>query len=248
MSPTCLARLPFPGPVPWHIGGGSDAMDRARRQSDLDSTWTSSSQHDLSRRRTGSRSDSQSSTESDGTTSIAMAIPGVRLPNAPPPLPPPRWNDTLANGVDLGWRWANVDSRLAPIKPGSSLRAGYPESRRSPTARTSTDADEMLLDDDTEQRGSALPNLRSPSSFGSASTRPIPQPERRPSSPGSSVNQRYVKICPCASNRVRDWSWRGLRQNRLSTEVVLSASCSLIGPTLRAEMEFHCQMLTWMCK
>lgn len=55
-----------------------------------------------------------------------MAIPGARIEHVPPALPPPRYNSDLDQGIDLAWKWQNEhlmsgQSKLAPIKPGSSL-------------------------------------------------------------------------------------------------------------------------------
>src|ERR1700743_2353177 len=83
--------------------------------------------------RSTSRSNSQTSEDSFRPRQ-AMVIPGTRFDDVPPPLPPPRYNDDLAHGVDLAWRGANGDPfdnqrQLAPIKPGSSLHGSYSESR-----------------------------------------------------------------------------------------------------------------------
>ncbi|KAK2793543.1 hypothetical protein FQN52_001129 [Onygenales sp. PD_12] len=60
-----------------------------------------------------------------------MAIPNANEPLAPPPLPPPRYIEDLANGHDSGWKWGNSfedgefgKTKLAPIKPSSSLLGG----------------------------------------------------------------------------------------------------------------------------
>ena len=98
-----------------------------------------------------------------------MAIPGARFDNVPPPLPPPRYNDDLDQGVDIAWKWANHDSfdtqrQLAPIKPGSSLHGSYMGSRnRFPRPRQEDD-DMMDVDDDEyPRRSSNVSTVRSPS-------------------------------------------------------------------------------------
>ncbi|KAF2184296.1 hypothetical protein K469DRAFT_579571 [Zopfia rhizophila CBS 207.26] len=66
------------------------------------------------------------------TPSGAMAIPRARE-EVPPPLPPPRYIGELSEGQDPGWQWGNTNSpndtgfggsRLATVKPGSSLLGG----------------------------------------------------------------------------------------------------------------------------
>lgn len=57
-----------------------------------------------------------------------MAILKTNEPFAPPPLPPPRFIEDLAQGHDSGWKWGNAfESKptLAPIKPSSSLFGGH---------------------------------------------------------------------------------------------------------------------------
>lgn len=55
-----------------------------------------------------------------------MAIPGTMTYSVPPPLPPPRYNRDLDEGVDIAWALQNEGvsnrrSALVPIQPGSSL-------------------------------------------------------------------------------------------------------------------------------
>ena len=69
--------------------------------------------------------------------SRSMAIPGTTVNHIPPPLPPVRYNVDLERGIDIAWILQNESllrdkSRLAPIKPGSSLFGQYshPQSAR----------------------------------------------------------------------------------------------------------------------
>lgn len=140
-----------------------------------------------------SRSNSQTSPDSSRPRR-AMVIPGARLDDVPPPLSPPRYNDDLAHGVDIAWKWANNDSfdnrrQLAPIRQGSSLHGSYMESR-SHFAHGRDDDDMMDLDDDDyARRSSNVSTVRSPSAaeirFGGA----VPALVRKPPSP-SLANQR----------------------------------------------------------
>ena len=55
-----------------------------------------------------------------------MAIPGITTYGVPPPLPPPRYNHDLDEGLDIAWALQNEGvsnrrSALVPIQPGSSL-------------------------------------------------------------------------------------------------------------------------------
>jgi hypothetical protein len=77
-----------------------------------------------------SRNDSQTSS-SFHTSRAPMTIPHNRPAEAPPPLPPPRFIEDLANGHDLGWRWGNSVGdggfgKLAPINkvPASMVDIG----------------------------------------------------------------------------------------------------------------------------
>ena len=139
-----------------------------------------------------SRSNSQTSQESSRPR-LGMGIPGTRIDDVPPPLPPPRYNDDLAHGVDLAWNWANTDPfdhrrQLAPIKPGSSLHGSFLESRGNFTHNRDEDDDddeEMMDIDDDEyaRRSSNVSTVRSPSDaqirFGGA----VPALVRKPPSP-----------------------------------------------------------------
>jgi hypothetical protein len=122
------------------------------------------SYHD--RRPSASRSDSQTSSTSH-TPRAPMTIPHNRPAEAPPPLPPPRFIEDLANGHDLGWRWGNSGfdggfGKLAPIKQSSSLNGGY---RRPPmdASRDEEGIEEMDVDGDFDRRGSTVSTIRSPS-------------------------------------------------------------------------------------
>ena len=118
--------------------------------------------------RSTSRSNSQSSQDASRPRQ-AMVIPGTRVDDVPPPLPPPRYNDDLAHGVDIAWKWANNDSfdhqrQLAPIKPGSSLHGSYLESRHHFPHGQDDDDDMMDIDDDEyPRRSSNVSTLRPPS-------------------------------------------------------------------------------------
>lgn len=146
----------------------------------------------VDRRPNTSRSTSYTST----TSAQSMAIPGVQLDEAPPPLPPPRYNEELDRGIDVSWSWQNSESfngksKLAPIKPGSSLYGGYMHGRGN--TRRSPDDDEMDVDD-WDRRGSTVSTIRSPSQAdlgagGGGAHASIPSLIRRPPSPTPS-NQR----------------------------------------------------------
>jgi hypothetical protein len=135
--------------------------------------------HHHHRRRPLSRSSSLSSSDS-GLPSTSMAIPGTRVDDIPPALPPPRYNNDLEHGFDLAWRWQNEHlmtgkSKLAPIKPGSSL-LGTP-------SRHDDDKEDIDVDLDT------LRTASSPSRFHSVSASSIPSLIRSPP-PSSGINQR----------------------------------------------------------
>ncbi|KAL2412842.1 hypothetical protein ABEF91_000710 [Exophiala dermatitidis] len=144
-----------------------------------------------------SRSNSQTSDDTFPPRE-AMPIPGARLNDAPPPLPPPRYNEELDHGIDLAWSWANSDPlgntarRLAPIKPTSSLFGGYMQSK-SGSGRLRED--EMDLDEHL-RRGSNASTARSPKLMareaGHAPTMP-----RKPPSPGM-ASQRLQGEMPLA--------------------------------------------------
>jgi hypothetical protein len=113
-----------------------------------------------------SRNDSQTSS-SFHTSRAPMTIPHNRPAEAPPPLPPPRFIEDLANGHDLGWRWGNSVGdggfgKLAPIKQSSSLNGGY---RRPPmdTSRDEEAMEGMDVDGDFDRRSSTVSTIRSPS-------------------------------------------------------------------------------------
>ncbi|KAL1960237.1 hypothetical protein VTO42DRAFT_8780 [Malbranchea cinnamomea] len=92
-----------------------------------------------------SRSQSASSGNSPSSfassTRTPMTIPGTHEALAPPPLPPPRFIEDLAQGHDSGWKWSNSfeqgqfgqPATLPPIKPTSSLLGGA--SSRPPLVR-----------------------------------------------------------------------------------------------------------------
>ena len=103
-----------------------------------------------------------------------MAIPGARIEEVPPALPPPRYIRDLDDGVDISWNYQNNGqghSKLAPIKTGSSL-LGHPQLRRS----VDIDMDMDIITDYAAHSdvpshiatGIAIPNLvrRPPSSSG----------------------------------------------------------------------------------
>jgi len=149
------------------------------------------SQHPM--RRTTSRSNSQKSSDSDRPQE-PLSIPGARLDEAPPPLPPPRFNEDLANGIDTAWGWGNIDhfngqSKLAPIKPGSSMFGGYLSSKKGSTGIG--DKDDMEVDIDFDRRGSTVSTIRSPSQTELMLGGPLPDLVRRPPSP-STTSQRSV--------------------------------------------------------
>jgi hypothetical protein len=124
-----------------------------------------------------------------------MVIPGTRFDDVPPPLPPPRYNDDLAHGVDIAWKWANHDPfhhgrQLAPIKPGSSLHGSYLESRSHFSHGRDDDDDMMDIDDDEDpRRNSNVSTVRSPSEAEIRFGGPVPALVRKPPSPNL-ANQR----------------------------------------------------------
>jgi hypothetical protein len=151
---------------------------------------------DFDQRRSTSRSHSPTSTESiQSHTPMAMAIPNMRCEEAPPPLPPPRYNDDLARGIDLAWNWGNGHElggscKLAPVKPGSSLFGGYMGSRAGRDNEADDDFQGMEIDRDFDRRGSTVSTIRSPSQAEIHTVRTIQNGIRRPSSPAA--NQRSV--------------------------------------------------------
>lgn len=98
-----------------------------------------------------------------------MPIPNRRPDEAPPPLPPPKFSDDIANGQDLGWKWGNSQpdsgpSRpaLAPIKPGSSLFGGYQSGSLGQSTRSTWGKRQHEIDTDGHRDSAGLA-LRSPS-------------------------------------------------------------------------------------
>ncbi|KIX10317.1 uncharacterized protein Z518_01399 [Rhinocladiella mackenziei CBS 650.93] len=130
----------------------------------------------------------------------AMVIPGARFDDTPPPLPPPRYNEELAQGIDVAWNWGNSDpfnttGRLAPINPGSSLYGGYMKSRRN--SGHSRNPPDMDLDDDYPRRGSNVLTVRSPPQAEISMGGHVPTLIRKPPSPGP-ANQRLHGEMPLA--------------------------------------------------
>lgn len=137
------------------------------------------------KRRPLSRSSSQSSSDS-GRPSTSMAIPGARIDDIPPALPPPRYNDDLDRGFDLAWKWQNEHlmtgkSKLAPIKPGSSLLGTV--------IRTQSDRGEGETEQDIDVDSNALRAASSPSRSHSVTATSIPSLIRSPP-PSSGISQR----------------------------------------------------------
>ncbi|KAH0846819.1 C2H2 finger domain protein [Fonsecaea pedrosoi] len=150
--------------------------------------------------RSTSRSNSQTSEDSLQPRE-AMVIPGARFNDVPPPLPPPRYNNELAQGVDVAWKWANgepfeTQRHLAPIKPGSSLYGGYLDSRTN--LGRAQDPDEMDLDDDDfTRRSSNVSTVRSPSHADIRLAGSVPALIRKPPSP-TLTSQRLQGEVPLA--------------------------------------------------
>ncbi|KAK5374814.1 hypothetical protein LTR20_001105 [Exophiala xenobiotica] len=147
-----------------------------------------------------SRSNSNSSDEDSRRAQDGLRIPGARFDEPPPPLPPPRYNEELAQGIDVAWSWGNSDPfnsarRLAPIKLGSSLYGGYMDTSRN--SDRSRDTDDMDLDDDDfARRGSTVSTIRSPSQADIRVGAHIPV-IRKQSSP-TLANQRLQGEMPLA--------------------------------------------------
>ncbi|KAJ9612441.1 hypothetical protein H2200_004038 [Cladophialophora chaetospira] len=152
--------------------------------------------------RSNARSNSQTFEDSSRPRQ-AMVIPGTRFDDVPPPLPPPRYNDDLAHGVDIAWNWANSDPfdnkrRLAPIKPGSSLQGGYLEPRSIFAHGREEDDDDMDIDEDENpRRSSNVSTVRSPSLAEIRMGVPVPALVRKPPSPNL-ANQRLQGEVPLA--------------------------------------------------
>lgn len=137
------------------------------------------------RRRPLSRSSSQSSSDS-GRPSTSMAIPGARIDDIPPALPPPRYNNDLDHGFDLAWAWQNEHlmtekSKLAPIKPGSSLLGVL--------SRTQSARDDDNKEEDIDVDLNTLRAASSPSRAHLVTAASIPSLIRSPP-PSSGINQR----------------------------------------------------------
>lgn len=130
----------------------------------------------------------QTSSESR-QTQPGMAIPGARVDDVPPALPPPRHNPELDKGVDLAWKWQNEDlpltrRTLAPIKPQSSLWGSTSQ------AQLIMDEDEDVeMDMELDSSHHAQPIARPPSQSQFATGTSIPTLTRRPPS-SSGINQR----------------------------------------------------------
>ncbi|EER26099.1 C2H2 type zinc finger containing protein [Coccidioides posadasii C735 delta SOWgp] len=108
---------------------------------------------------------SKNSDRSPSSYGRPMAIPNSNEPLAPPPLPPPRFIEDLAQGHDSGWKWGNSfegKPTLAPIKPTSSLFGGH---SRPPLVRR----DETFSFPDEFKCGAAMSAATSPSSETSPS-------------------------------------------------------------------------------
>lgn len=91
-----------------------------------------------------------------------MAIPRSQETIAPPPLPPPRFIEELANGHDSGWRWGNT---FHPGGPGVSGAAAGPAGTEMDSRDTSTSRDTAA--------GTMLPPINPGSSlFGGGHARP----------------------------------------------------------------------------
>jgi hypothetical protein len=141
-----------------------------------------------------------------------MPIPNARADPAPPPLPPPRFIDGLANGHDVGWQFANKGlkggfsqkSQLAPIKQGSSLHGGYMQ--RLNTSSKSGDLAEDDDDDESDRKSSTISNIRSSSQpdiqmgfLGAAE-----DDGQNATSPSSIANQRYVYLLFASAYTILD--------------------------------------------
>lgn len=153
------------------------------------------SYHD--RRPSASRSHSHSSVSSHSSRA-PMTIPHNRPAEAPPPLPPPRFIEDLANGHDLGWRWGNsVDDerfeKLPPINQSSSLHGGYRRQLVN-TIQDEEAAEEMDVDGEFDRRGSTVSTIRSPShpEVFPGSLGYIYSGGKRTPSPSATSNQRLV--------------------------------------------------------
>lgn len=148
------------------------------------------------------RSNSRSSSDASLRLGRAMSIPGRRFEDAPPPLPPPRFNEELAHGIDVAWAWANTNpfdhaqKALPPIRPGSSLHglhARHSDPRTPYSAHLPAQEPSSTFSFDSIERGRVAepftPPGESPASRGHS--RQLPSLSRTPSSP-SHINQRSV--------------------------------------------------------
>lgn len=118
-----------------------------------------------------------------------MPIPGSRIEDVPPALPPPRYNHDLDQGFDIAWKWQNKDimtgkSKLAPIKPGSSLLGNrmHPQLARD-------DEEDVAVDLNIDHSFPPLRAARSPSGSQFATGTSIPSLMRSPPL-SSGINQR----------------------------------------------------------
>lgn len=114
-----------------------------------------------------------------------MSIPNTNEPLAPPPLPPPRFIEDLAQGHDPGWKWGNsfADEQqfgkptLAPIKPSSSLMGGH---ARPPLVRR----DETFSFNEEYAQG-GVDTMTAPTGSSAGVKLPGPSPTSDALSPGS---------------------------------------------------------------
>lgn len=178
---------------------GNDKMDIHRGTTSIALPFTPSPKSHFASKQTTSRIPSHSPPQ-HGRPREAMAIPGTRIENVPPPLPPPRYNEDLANGHDIAWHWGNNErvggiGALAPIRPGSSLLGGplYQQSYHQHYSGRSRshdedEADDMDLDDEDDRRGSAI-TIHSVTRSEAARGNRIPHLVRRAPSP-STLSQR----------------------------------------------------------
>lgn len=142
------------------------------------------------RRRRLSRSSSQTSSDC-GRPTAGMSIPGCRVDDVPPPLPPPRYNHDLDQGLDIAWSCQNEDSslvhgRLAPIKPGSSLLGG-----QSRAQLVRDDDEDIDMDLDSDNAPTTTPLAQPLSHLAIATGIRMPSLSARPPS-SSGINQRSV--------------------------------------------------------
>lgn len=128
------------------------------------------------------------SSSGTGQQGVSMAIPGARVDHVPPALPPPRYNNDLDQGFDLAWKWQNEDimsgqSKLAPIKPGSSLLG--------PSSRTQLPWDgdqDTRVESNVRHTQASIRAVTSPSICHLAAASSIPSLTARSPSP-SGINQ-----------------------------------------------------------